>query len=119
MQTRIVLAIALAAAAAAATATTAAPATAAVLPCGTATAAGKTWHVQAAGVRCVTARGIVRRVAVRKPDRVIHRAGGEVDAFATSFSGLRCSRSQKPRVGGAINCTSADGKRSVEALYRG
>jgi hypothetical protein len=118
LQTPIVLATALAAGAAAMGAT-ATPATAALVLCSTVTAAGKTWHVQAAGVRCPAARGIVRQVAARKPDQVIHHAGGEIDAFVTSFSGLRCSRSHKAKVGGAINCTSPDGKRSVEAAYRG
>jgi hypothetical protein len=109
----------LAVAGAGATATVAAPATAALVQCGTIAAAGTTWHVGAAGVRCPAARRTVAEVAGAKPDRALHARGGEVDQWERSFSGLRCSRSQQARVGGAINCTSTDGKKSVFAVYKG
>jgi hypothetical protein len=108
----------LAAVAAGASATVAAPASAALVQCGTVSAAGHTWHVGGAGVRCPAARRIVVEVAGAKPDRALHARDGEVDQYERSFSGLRCSKSQQTKVGGAINCTSTDGKQSVFGIYK-
>jgi hypothetical protein len=113
------LATVLAAAAAGVTATPAAPTSAALVRCGTVSAAGKTWQVGAAGVRCPQARRTVAEVAAAKPDRALHARDGEVDQYERSFSGLKCSRSAQAKVGGAINCTSTDGKKSVFGVYKG
>ena len=119
MNARMLVATALAAAAATVTATNAAAATAALLNCGKVPAAGRSWQVEAAGVPCRTARGIVRAVAVQKPDRVIHARGGEIDQYAAAFSGLACVKSGQAKVGRAINCTSKNGKRSVYGISKG
>jgi hypothetical protein len=57
-------------------------------------------------------------VAVKKPDHVIRAQSGEIDQFKSSFSGLKCTRSRQPTLGNAIQCTSADGRRSVFGLHR-
>ena len=118
MNARICLATTVAVAAAAA-APAAAPAPSALVNCGKVSAGGRTWEVGAAAVVCATARSIVRQVAVKKPDRVLRGGGGEVDQYAASFSGLKCFKSRKAKLGGSINCTSTDGKRSLIATYRG
>ena len=117
MNARVCFAATVALAAAAAPA--AAPAPSALVNCGKLRAGGSTWQVAGAGVGCATARSIVRQVAVKKPDRVLHVGGGEVDQYAAPFSGLRCFESRKAKLGGSINCTSNDGKRSVLATYKG
>jgi hypothetical protein len=115
----MLLATVLAAAVTAVSATDAGSAPAKLVLCGKVSATGKTWQIATAGVACTTARKIVRAVAVKKPDRVIRAAGGEIDQYAASFSGLRCFKSHKTNVGGQIQCTSNDGKRTVLATYRG
>jgi hypothetical protein len=119
MNARTLFAIALAPTAAAVTVAAASPAAAALAPCGKVTAGGRTWATGAAAVPCAAARRIVGQVAVKKPDHVIRANGGEVDQYATSFSGLKCFRSVAPRKGGEIQCTSADGKKTVLATFRG
>jgi hypothetical protein len=119
MNRRPLLAAALAAAAAGVAASTAAPAGTALVSCGKVTAGGKAWLVTAAGVKCSTAQGIVRQVAAKRPDHVLRSGGGVIDQYAASFSGLKCFKAQKPKLGGEIQCTSADGRKTVLATYRG
>jgi hypothetical protein len=106
--------------AAAAAASAPSTATAALENCKRLTAGGKTWQVSAtAKAGCATARNIVRQVTARKPDRVSRAQGGELDRYRAPFSGLRCFKSQKAKLGGEIQCTSEDGRQTVLAIYRG
>ena len=59
----------------------------------------------------------VALVAVAKADRVLHRAGGEVDAYKATFSGLRCLKAVS-KAETQIQCGNADGKQTVLAIYR-
>jgi hypothetical protein len=93
--------------------------TARLVNCGKLAAAAKSWQVEAAGVSCSTARRVVGQVAAAKPDHVTRGAGGALDQYKASFSGLRCFKSQKANLGGEIQCTSSDGKKSVIAVFRG
>ena len=98
---------------------TASAATAALRPCKSVTAGGKTWKVlRTATPSCATARSIVSRVAVAKPDQVLHAQGGVIDRYSASFSGLQCFKSSKASVGGEIQCTSRNGKQDVFGVYQ-
>ncbi len=114
LATAVVLVAAIAAGSAAGAGTS----TTALVNCGKVTAGGKSWRLGAAAVSCITARKVVREVAVKKPDHVIRAHGGEIDQYKASFSGLKCFKGQKSNVGGEIQCTSRDGKRNVLAVTR-
>ena len=119
MSMRAPLAATFVVAALAASVAAAAPtSTAALVGCGTVTAGGRTWQVAQAALRCSTARDVTRRVAVAKPDQVLHRGGGEIDRYRATFSGLNCFKAQKKGAEGQIQCTSRDGKGTILSFSR-